>query len=930
MNWGKFSSLRGYALLTAVMALPTLSGCDRIGNLTPQQHIQRAKDFQDKGDLKSSIIELKSALQSRPDDAETRWLLGEIYVKSGQGSNAEKELVRAQKLGIGVESIKVPLGQALLLQQEYARALNEVKPEQQTSKINSAKIFAIHGDALLGLGRLDEGCAKFAQSLEISAEYVPTYWGLAKCAVAKKDLGQARTRIDTALKLDKKNVNTWLLLGDLELLSNNMQNAKNAYDSALKVNPNSVEALNSRAANEINLKQFDAARKDISAARKIQSANVTTLYLQALLEFRQGKYSEARDAVQEALKLAPDRPQSVLLSGAIAFALGAYEQAESTLAKVLTHFPGDVFTRKLLVTTFLKTKQWTKALNTLKPLLEQETQDAQAMALAGEAYLQANDSAKATEYFEKAVAIDAKNPVLRTELAVSRLSGGESARAFVDLEAASTLDGSQFMADSVLIMTRLNRKEFDQALQAIATLDKKMPNSPVTYNLKGVALIGKKNLVEARHSFERALALQSTFSSAALNLAQVDLLEKNPQAARKRLEGVLEYDKNNIPALLALAQVAQSSGKESEFVSRLEQATKANPSELRASQLLIAHYLEKKNSARALAVAREAQTANPQDVSALDLLGVTQLAVGGKADALISYEKLVARLPQSPLAHFNLAKVQAAMRNVSAAKASLNKALELDPKFIDAEVALVSLEADAGRHAEALRIAKGIQGKYPAQPLGFLLEGDLSMANKQYREAAVAYEKALGIGTQGEIAVKLHGALSAAGTRNEANAKLLQWLQGHPAEMQTREYLAESYLKAGQNKQAIEQYQLIVQKEPKRVLALNNLAGLYQLEKDKRALSVAEQAYKLAPENVAILDTLGWVETEQGNVQRAVELLGLAVTRAPNAAVIRYHYAVALRQSGAKEKAKNEMEKALVSGEAFPQREQAKVLLKSW
>ena len=78
---------------------------------------------------------------------------------------------------------------------------------------------------------------------------------------------------------------------------------------------------------------------------------------------------------------------------------------------------------------------------------------------------------------------------------------------------------------------------------------------------------------------------------------------------------------------------------------------------------------------------------------------------------------------------------------------------------------------------------------------------------------------------------------------------------------------------------------------------LNNLAWAYQQVKDARALETAERAYKLAPDNAAIADTLGWILVEQGNTKRGIEVLQKAVTAAPKIASYRYHLARGAPQS---------------------------------
>jgi predicted Zn-dependent protease len=65
-------------------------------------------------------------VQKNPDSAQARLLLGQVYLKTGQGAEAEKELQRAQSLGVSAESIKPLLAEALLQQGEFQRLLSEV------------------------------------------------------------------------------------------------------------------------------------------------------------------------------------------------------------------------------------------------------------------------------------------------------------------------------------------------------------------------------------------------------------------------------------------------------------------------------------------------------------------------------------------------------------------------------------------------------------------------------------------------------------------------------------------------------------------------------------------------------------------------------------------------------------------------------------
>jgi putative PEP-CTERM system TPR-repeat lipoprotein len=297
-------------------------------------------------------------------------------------------------------------------------------------------------------------------------------------------------------------------------------------------------------------------------------------------------------------------------------------------------------------------------------------------------------------------------------------------------------------------------------------------------------------------------------------------------------------------------------------------------------------------------------------------------------DALASYNKLLNLLPKSAVAYYKVALIQAASKDFEGAKASLNKALQLKPDYLEAQAALASQEVQAGRYVEALKIAQGIQRQSPKSPAGFVFEGDVLMRQSKYAEAARNYEKAFGMGKNGVLAIKMHQAQSLAGDVKKADNGLLLWLKEQPNDLEASVYLAQVRANAGRNKEAIALYEAILQKTPDTLLVLNNLAWLYLSEKDPRALATAEHAFKLGPDAPVIGDTLGWMLLEQGKTARGLEILQKAAAAEPKNPEINYHYAVALARSGDKAKARKLLESALASGQRFSQIEQAKALLK--
>lgn len=103
---------------------------------------------------------------------------------------------------------------------------------------------------------------------------------------------------------------------------------------------------------------------------------------------------------------------------------------------------------------------------------------------------------------------------------------------------------------------------------------------------------------------------------------------------------------------------------------------------------------------------------------------------------------------------------------------------------------------------------------------------------------------------------------------------------------------------------------------------------LYLKTGDDRAKPFAKKAYDLEPDNFAIMDTLGWVMTNQGEVKLGIAMLRNAMTRSADMLEIRFHYAVALHKNGQSKGALRELRTVLAAGQAFSGIEDARVLYK--
>ena len=920
------ATMAATSLLTTTMAALLLTGlvaCQR--GQDSKALLADARQYRQKGEFRAAVIQLKNVVQKEPENAPARLLLAELYGDMGDAVSAEKELRKAQSLGMKSQDILPRLGKVMLMQGQFQKLLDELKaapgPQDQ------GEITLLRANALLGLGNIEQARALFESLLSKNPDHAGALLGLARIAVATRQMATATQLIAQALSKHPADIDVLRMQGDLLRMQGQNDAALLVYGKILALRPENSQTLVDMANLQIQAGKFAEARTALAAARKTSPNSLLVTYTQALLDFREKKFKSALDALQQVLRAVPEHMPSLLLMGSVQMALGSDQQAEQYLQKFLGGNPNNLYASKLLASITLKNGKPDAAIELLGPLLPAAPRDVELLALAGQAQMGTRHYAKAAELFQRAIDVAPQSSDLHTALGMSLLGLGENARATAELENATGIDAGGAKAGILLVMTYLNSKQYDKALTAVTAMEKQRAKNPMVHNLKGGVLFAMHDLTAARASFQKALALDAAYLPALENLAQIDLLEKKPEQARQRYEAVLARDRKSVSVMNALAKLAAAQGNKAETVRWLELASAENPDALAPAMSLANFYLGSGQNEKSLLLAQKLQAGNPANPDALALLAQSQLNNSNYEAALESFARLAALQPASAPVQVRMAQVQIKLKDRVGALESARKALQLQPDSMEASVLAVTLLIEKRAYKEALALAQSAQRLRPQAAVGATLEGDVWMAQNKAQDALKAYERAFGMKKISALLLKVHASLILAGKTQEANLRVTHWLQEHPADVGTRLYFATEKLAAKEYKPAIEQFEKIVQQDPNHAIALNDLAWSCQQDKDQRALAFAERAYKLAPANPAIADTLGWILVEQGDAARAVTLLQKASKGAPNATEIRYHLGLGLVKAGDKRAARSLFQQMLAANKDFPQRDEVKGLL---
>lgn len=889
--------------------------------------LNKAQTHFDQGSYRAAMIELKNLLQDAPDNGEARFMLGKTYLRMNDVVSAEKELRRALQYGVPKTEVAPFLAKAYLGLGEFQRVRDEFAVDDNASAQAQAKMHALRGDAALMLKMLEEANADYQAALKLRPADSGALLGMSRLAILKKDFAQAKTYLYDLLAVDAKSIDAHVLNGEILRMERDYEAAEQSYIKALEIRSSHTGALFGKAISGLAMQKYDVALEDAKKLSKLAPKLPAANYIKGAVYFQRKEYGAAKDSLNDVLATAPKHLQSKMLLGLTHYAENELEQAEFYLSGVVAVVPQHPVSRKVLAAVYMKLKQPNKAIETLDVIAQSSASDPQLFALLGSAYLQVGEHDKGIEYLEKASQVAPDVAAIRAQLALGRLATGDSATAIDDLELAVEMDQGLMRADILLVYSHLRNKNFTQAVEAAKALTQKQPSNPVAYNLLAVSYTSKGEFDNAKRQFEKALSINSKFTAAYMGLAQVSLQQGKQQEATDYYKKALEVDNKNLAAMLALARQAELMGKHDEAVDWIEKAQKANPESIQPLVLLSNAYLKKGDELKALNTAKAAHDLGPESPVVLSLLGRVQMANGDASSAMATFRELVKLQPKSVNARLMLAQGQVNSKNYTAASETLEKALEMDADYLPAHVLLGQVALADGELDRARTIAKDIQAKHPELSVAYELEGDVSANDGDFVKAERLYAVAFSKKKSAALSLKLHRVLMQLEKSTQAVTPLEEWLDEQPADVSSRLVLAMAYQQMGDAGKGIEHYLKVADYQPNNVVALNNLAWLYQEEGSSKALTYAEKLYELSENRPEVMDTVGWVFVQNGRVNRGLELLQDAKVHAPHIPEIGYHYVLALDKAGRASEAHKELERFLRDNPDFENRDDAQKLL---
>ncbi|ODU08682.1 MAG: hypothetical protein ABS84_11515 [Rubrivivax sp. SCN 71-131] len=680
-----------------------------------------------------------------------------------------------------------------------------------------------------------------------------------------------------------------------------------AYGKAIDAQANHLAAHAALVGLAIQHKNLPQAEQRVQRMLQSSQGNAQAKYLEAAVALMQGDARRAREVTQGLLRVAPDHPRVLFVAGLAELRLGAVAYAETLLTKSMLADPEAGEPRRALAEALVRLGRAPRAIEVLAPLTGPASRDAKAVALLAQALLLQGDTRRADEAFTRAIRLAPDDAGVRTVRAVAQLGRGKDDAAMSELgELART--HADATADYALVTAHLRRGDFKQAMAAADVMAGKLPQQPMPDQLRGQIALQLKDRAAARRYFGLALGKDPRYLPALNQLVTLDLSDGRSDLARERLVTHLQKHADQVPAMLALADLLRRSGEPREEAQKwLDEAVKVNPIDPAARIAVVDHHLRGNDSRAALQAAQAADTAIRDNPDLIERLGRAQLRAGELNQALASFHRLVAMRPGNAAPLLMLAQAQEAAGQAAAARQQIDEAIRLAPDAVPPHQAAVAFALRQNEPARALELARAMQRRAPRDALGWALEGDVEMARRRWPAAAVAYREALERERPVDVAVRLHAALLRGGKSDQAAAFEQSWRKAQPHDLTFVLTVADAALARGDAAGAERRYREVLAQRPEHSWALNNLAQMLVDQGKPGALDLARRAVAAAPDRADVRDTMAQAYAQADQLTLALRTQLEAVALAPEAPSMRLHLARLYLRTGDKDKALQEI-----------------------
>jgi putative PEP-CTERM system TPR-repeat lipoprotein len=858
---------------------------------TTEEHLISAKQFVASGKRSAAVIELKNAIKIDPNNTVARELLGNLYLKNGDGVLAEKELNKAYENGS--TSAAISLLKAFKIQQKNEKILELSSKINLQSDSDQAVVEVYKALALYRLGKDKEAEESINNSIELSADSM--YSKLGKAYLVTAQNREEAIDIINSLVEDYPNFTEALLLqGQLLFVSKKYDQAVIAFKKYQELQPRDISIQLMLANAYVKIEDYKKAEVYIDNVLSAAPENAFTNQLKGMVKYAENDFKTAKFHLDKAIQNGLQTPANQILAGIVAYKLKEFEQAYQYLSPLKDQLNKAHPALRILTMAELSLGYNDDASETLKQFDKISVPDTKLSVATSYALMQEGKDEEAKKIIDKLDATSLTDVSSIIKLGILKLSLKDM-EGILELEKAVDVAPDNLQAKLSLAYAYIETKNFDKALKVVKNIKSEYPENILPYNIEGAIYLKKGETNNAKSSFEKVLSLEPDNVNALMFFVKQHIKAENLVEAFKFVEKVLLKQPENMNALALNYRIQKSQGDTNKAIVKLQQAFAENKS-MQYRLLLASALISERKYSNVIELLTTIDDVEKQTLpnDYWTMLSVSYREAKKIDEAISTYERWLKVSPKLLSAWLQKINLQESERDIEGAIYSVNKAIIELPensklKIIKAHLLMINNDSTAANKLINL-LSKAEQNI----PFTQGIKGQVLFAQKQYQYALPLLINGYKASPNAKYATLIYLTYYAMKEQELGFDFLEDHLTSSPSDNRIRVLLADQYL-AVKPLLAKEHYEIIVETTSKNVPALNNLAGLYLKDGNlKLANKYAMQAVRLAPNTPEVLDTIGEVKIYLGDKKEALYYLKKALELSNNNAQIKLNYDRAL------------------------------------
>ena len=539
--------------------------------------------------------------------------------------------------------------------------------------------------------------------------------------------------------------------------------------------------------------------------------------------------------------------------------------------------------------------------------------------------------ADAERTFQEALAIDPANVLANRALAVFYLRSERAPEAETYLkavvEASGVIEARMALVDYYVGLKR--------PAEALAVLEK-LSADPRYWALARARIAdiqyAEGKTAEAFRIADEVLSKHPTLVGGRIVRGRLLLAEGRMEDALKDALEAVKLDPKNAEGQFLLGSVYDGKRDLDGAAKAFAEVLKVNPRAAEAQLRLAMIEMQRNSLPSAAQFAQQAATLQPGNLDAQLVLARILLARGDLDRASTITAGLVQSAPGEAHVQNQAGMLALAKGDRAGAREAFEKALSLNDRLTEPLSALVALDLEAKKPAEArARVERRLQ-KTPDSSLALALAGRTWAATGDPVKGEEFLRRAIDADSANLDAYALLGGLLLAQGKPDLAvsefdrlAARQPWSVGAPT-------MAATILQAqGKDAEARRRYEAIVDTNPRAAVAANNLAWIYASRGENldKALQLAQAAKAGLPDHPDVNDTLGFVYIKKQLASLAIAPLRMAAEKVPGNPTFQYHLGLAYAQTGDKAAAREALGRALKLKPDFEGAEDARQVLRT-